>query len=166
MDPFLNCCQLCHKKDFLVKFQSNATNLFYTFCSGLNVLNCYGLVMPYGVIDVGSSNGLAQSGNKPLPERVLIYCQSDPYKDLDTRSEYLGHAEVIIYHSKQWDKPRDVITYPCPRYRLLAPKSSYFNECEFISVPGFPISIARRLSVPPALNSVWQGSLEEQYQWR
>ena len=38
-------------------------------------------------------------------------------------SKYLGHGWVITSHSILWD----VITYPCPRYLLLALKSSDVN---------------------------------------
>ena len=41
-------------------------------------------------------------------------------KDFGAWSRYLGHGQDITSHRILWD----VITYPCPRYLLLAPKSS------------------------------------------
>ena len=43
------------------------------------------------------------------------------WEDFDTGSRYLGLGLVITSHRILWD----VITYPCPRYLLLMPKSSY-----------------------------------------
>ena len=40
---------------------------------------------------------------------------------LVSRSRYLRKGWIVVSHSKLWN----AITYPCPRYQLLAPKSSF-----------------------------------------
>ena len=47
------------------------------------------------------------------------------YMDFGARSRYLRQRWVIASHSILWD----AIIYPCLRYLLLAPKSSYYSYC-------------------------------------
>ena len=53
--------------------------------------------------------------------------KSRSYNDFGARSRYLRHGYVTTLHCILWD----VITYPCPRYLLLAPKSSYIKMYHF-----------------------------------
>ena len=52
--------------------------------------------------------------------RLAVTVQS-LYGDCGTRGRYLGHWNLITSHRILWD----IITYTCPRYLLLVPKSSY-----------------------------------------
>ena len=60
-----------------------------------------------------------QTNEYYLPTIIcLIICT---HEDFGARSRYLRQGEVTTSHSKL----RGVMTYPCLRYPLLAPKSSY-----------------------------------------
>ena len=51
------------------------------------------------------------------------------YEDFGARSRYLRQGYVIASHRILWD----AITYPCLRYLLLAPKSSYSMNNEMLA---------------------------------
>ena len=79
-----------------------------------NIRPDYGLLGGYPLAAIVISLGWEDE-----EERVLGH-RTNGYIDTRSRSRSLGCAYVIIAHSNM----RGVITYPCARYRLLAPKSS------------------------------------------
>ena len=58
------------------------------------------------------------------------------YEEFGTRNVYPGHGYVVISPKKIWD----VITYCCPRYLLLVPKSSFVSALQLcIGQLGHPL---------------------------
>ena len=49
-------------------------------------------------IIIGSGNGFSQFGAKPLPQPMLIYCQSNPYEQTLVRFE----SKYNNFHSRKW----------------------------------------------------------------
>ena len=84
----------------------------------------------------GSCNGLMMLTRTSHKNDITIKSQYDPtwyfmrwviskkYEDFGTSSRYIGYAYIFTSHMKLGD----VITNACPRYLLLAPKSTMYIE--------------------------------------
>ena len=85
---------------------------------------------------LGGIGFLGNINNKHIAPRLdkqslanVLLENTHAYLWLIHRSRYLRHGLVIASHSILWD----VITYPCLRYLLLVPKSSYeFSKLHII----------------------------------
>ena len=99
----------------------NIFTLFQPLCRVLTENNLPVIRAVQGTVkDLWKNDGNFHRPHHPTVHRCL-YRKQYTYEDFGAKSRYLRQGSVIKSHSKLWD----VITYPCLRYLLLTPKSSY-----------------------------------------
>ena len=108
------------------------TQIFFVTCDKAMKLTHWGLVTPYGDIDlvnIGSGNGLLPDGTKPLPESMLTYHKYG----LVAITQGLFHIKYLSHQFLKWAwNARIKISFKSPGGQWVKTGDNYSNREVFL----------------------------------